>query len=552
MIEERELSEIILCKGIKMDKNYENVLSYSEADLVNLCRANSIYTANKYKVIGVRNNIINIDCPYGTSMYANYVAFKNKKYGNKWIFGWVTDVKLMAEGVSQITFKTDVFSTWYSRFSLNQAFIEREHVSDDTIGKHTLPEGLETGEYIINSVEELGSNELNSKYIALAYSGNPQTFFPSYGSGKEYTGLYTGFNYMILASGQDAEKMIQGFSDNGALEKIYCLFTIPSGLIRNSVHWYNAPNATGSDVIEVGDGNYPMFALVPADPVGSHNEITMLSNTNVNINTTLDTYTPKNNKLFTQEFNYLYVSNNTGSDIKLNYEDFINNQPIFNIIGGISIGCVVKLQPQNYKKLDTTTTASDSNKLYTYGINASKYPTLGWVGDAYTNWLTQNATNIATGLIGSAIPVLSATMSADIKSVASGSLQIANQLAEIRKHQLVSETGQGNINAGDLTYSSKKMNFTIYKMSIRKEVAQIIDAYFSRFGYKVNEVKTPNLKSRTVFNFIKVGGMDELVGGDIPATDLEEINSIFRKGVTIFHDYSKIGNYTISNPIRNN
>jgi hypothetical protein len=30
---------------------------------------------------------------------------------------------------------------------------------------------------------------------------------------------------------------------------------------------------------------------------------------------------------------------------------------------------------------------------------------------------------------------------------------------------------------------------------------------------------------------------------------LEKINSIFRKGVTIFHNYNNFGDYTISNPI---
>ena len=44
--------------------------------------------------------------------------------------------------------------------------------------------------------------------------------------------------------------------------------------------------------------------------------------------------------------------------------------------------------------------------------------------------------------------------------------------------------------------------------------------------------------------------MDELITGEIPASDLEKINNICRKGVTIFHSYTNIGNYTISNPIR--
>lgn len=541
-------NEIILCKGIKLDRNYENVLSYSESDMVSLCRNNAIYQADEYNFIEKANNRIVVSHPYSSAMYANYVAFKNPRFGNKWIFAWVTDVKLINIGSTEITFEVDVWSTWYSRFDVGKAFIEREHVEDDTIGKHTIPEGLETGEYIINDSVELGNNELNRKYIAIAYSGNPTDVFPT-DTPHQYCGLYTGYRYMILSQPVDADNMIQGFSDEGRLDYIYAIFTIPYGLVENNdyhVEWYNGAGADPSHTIEIGDGRYPTFALVPSDRVGSYFERTILSDTTVSMNTTLDSYSPVNNKLFTKDYNYLYVTNNTGTDIQYNYEDFIDNEPIFKIIGAISIGNSIKLVPQNYKKFDTEETP---NSLYTYGVNASKYPTLGWVGDAYTNWLTQNAVNIATGFIGAGVSTVGGLITGSFTATAVGVMDITNKMAQLEQHKRVSEVGSGNINAGDLTYSSKKMNFTLYKMSIKEEYAVAIDRYLSRFGYKVNEVKQPNLNSRAQFNFIKVGGMDELIHGDIPSTDLEKINEICRKGVTIFHNYTNFGNYTISNPI---
>lgn len=547
MIDNKD-NEIILCKGIKLDRNYENVLSYNESDMVSLCRNNAIYQADEYNFIEKANNRIVVSHPYSSAMYSNYVAFKNPRFGNKWIFAWVTDVKLINIGSTEITFEVDVWSTWYSRFSVGKAFIEREHVEDDTIGKHTIPEGLETGDYIINETVELGNNELNRKYIAIAYSGNPTDSFPT-DTPHQYSGLYTGFRYMILSSPLDADNMIQGFSDEGRLEYIYAIFTIPYGLINNDSYqaeWYNGPGADASHTIEVGDGHYPMFALVPSDRVGSYFERTILNNTTVAMNNTLDEYSPVNNKLFTKDYNYLYVTNNTGTDIQFNYEDFIDNNPIFKITGAISIGNSIKLIPQNYKKFDTE---ESTNSLYTYGVNASKYPTLGWVGDAYTNWLTQNAVNIATGFIGAGVSTIGGLLTGSFTATAVGVMDITNKMAQLEQHKRVSEVGNGNINAGDLTYSSRKMNFTLYKMSIKKEYAIIIDKYLSRFGYKVNEVKQPNLNSRQEFNFIKVGGMDELISGDIPSTDLEKINKICRKGVTIFHNYTNFGNYTISNPI---
>ena len=559
MIDNKD-NEIILCKGIKLDRNYENVLSYSESDMVTLCRNNAIYQADKYNFIEKANNKIVVSHPYSSAMYANYLAFKNPRFGNKWIFAWVTDVKLINIGSTEITFEVDVWSTWYSKFSIGQAFIEREHVSDDTIGLHTIPEGLETGDFIVNAMGEIGALELNYHRIVICYTSNPTSVFPTNTSGNEYTGLYTGYKYMVLASPVDADQMIKGFANSteGSLESIVAIFTIPTSLIRSSVHWYNGINPDPADVVEVG-GEFPMFALLPPDPSGSHNEITIKSNATITINSTINGYTPKNNKLFTSQFNYLYITNNTGGDITMNYEDFINNSPSFDIIGAISIGQNIKLIPQNYKKYNTT---SASKSLYAYGLNASKYPTLGWTGDIYTNWLTQNAVNIGVSafgnvtqiaggiaLLGGALMTGGATALAGGASILSGVTGIANQIGEIRKHQLVSETGKGNVNAGDLAYSSDKMSYTYYQMSIKSEYASVIDKYFSRFGYKVNEVKTPNLNSRTQFNFIKVGGMDELVHGDIPSTDLEKINEICRKGVTIFHNYTNIGDYTISNPI---
>lgn len=481
---------------------------------------------------------------YDDLIQYNYCMYQNDKWSKKWFYAFVKEVIFDNPGMCFIKLETDVWQTWMFDITFKSCFVEREHVNDDTIGKHTIPENLETGDFIVNSLEEFGTSVMNSKRIAMAYSGNPQSLFPSYASGKMYTGLYSGYNYMIFGSSQDAESMIQGFSDNGALEKIYALFTIPTGLIRSSVHWYNGPGATGSDVIEVGDGNYPMFALVPSDPSSTYYEITMVNPTNFNINSTINGYSPKNNKLFTSEFNYMYITNNGGNDVKFNYEDFVNNQPSFKIIGAISLGCSIKLVPMNYKKFDTT---SATNGTYVFGLNASKYPTLAWVGDAYTNWLTQNAINITTGFINSGMSVLGSAFTGNPLYAFGGLIDITNKIGQLRQHQLVSETGQGNINAGDLTFSSQKMNFTIYRMSVREEYAKIIDNYFSMYGYKVNLLKTPNITGRRYWNYVKTIGCNLI--GDIPQQDLEKIKDMFNNGVTMWHDPSKFLDYSQNNTI---
>lgn len=536
--------KIYLCKT-PLENDYKNQLTFTNAtSQLTYFTSKVEKTLTEYTYIK-QENVIKVGFPIDEIIGCNYLYYQNGGFSSKYYFCYITKMEYVNENCTRVYIEVDVWQTYQFDITYKTCFVEREHVNDDTIGKHTIPENLETGEFIINDITELGDNELNRKYIAMAYTGNPQSLFPT-NTPHQYSGLYTGFSYLILSSPLDADEMIQGFADNGALEKITALFTIPYGLINNtltSAHWYNGPNATGTDVVEVGDGNYPMFALVPSDPVGSYYERTLLTNTNVNINTTLDTYTPKNNKLFTNQFNYLYVSNNTGMDVKLNYEDFINNQPIFKIIGNVSIGCNIKLVPQNYKKYNSGT----GNALYNYGVNASKYPTLAWVGDAYTNWLTQNAVNLGAGLVSGSLYTLGMAFSGNAMGTASGLTSIASQLGEIRQHQIVSETGQGNINAGDLTFSSKRMNFTIYKMSVRKEMAKIIDDYFTAYGYKVNTYKIPNITGRLNWNFVKT--IECNFEGDIPQIYLQKIKQIFNNGITFWHDPTKMYDYSQSNTI---
>ena len=85
--------------------------------------------------------------------------------------------------------------------------------------------------------------------------------------------------------------------------------------------------------------------------------------------------------------------------------------------------------------------------------------------------------------------------------------------------------------------------------SVRKEYAEQIDDYFSRYGYKVNEVKIPNIYGRKNFNFIEIGKDDCIGYGNIPSKYMEKINNICRQGVTIWHNHENLGNYNVNNPI---
>lgn len=189
------------------------------------------------------------------------------------------------------------------------------------------------------------------------------------------------------------------------------------------------------------------------------------------------------------------------------------------------------------------------------GILAGKFPTLSWSGDGFTNWLTMNAVNINLGIASNALQLvgglaLTANPQTAIwgaSSVASGAMGIVNEVAEVYQHSLIPPTAKGNTNGGDINTCSNCNTFIFYKMSIKQEYAKIIDDYFTMYGYKVNKLGIPNLRSRENWNYIETRNIN--ITGNIPNDHLTKIKNIFDKGITLWHN-DNVGNYNRTNNIR--
>lgn len=83
----------------------------------------------------------------------NYCMYRNSSYSNKWFYAFITNIEYLNDNTSLISIQTDVWQTWQFDLTFKKSFVAREHVNNDTVGLHTLPEGLEYGEYICNGVQ---------------------------------------------------------------------------------------------------------------------------------------------------------------------------------------------------------------------------------------------------------------------------------------------------------------------------------------------------------------------------------------------------------------
>lgn len=535
-------SRIILAHNINLDSDYVNVLDYSESDMLSLITTNAIASANNFSFIGARgSNEIKVDFSYNTCLQSNYIAFQNPNYSNKWFFAFVTDVEYISDKSTRIKFKIDAWSTWFSSFNFNTCFVVREHVNDDTFGLHTISEDLAIGDYI-NCLEPVHATYDSESYVCLGVTKTPQQQGTT--QNPEYNGISSGLFFLIVEDGFNLWKLLSEYysiSTNLSIDDIHEIFMIPKSFLPNPT-WINIDT-------------YSRYAFM--DEYASASFFGSVSFQR-NILKVGNNYEPKNKKLYCYPYSYLLVSNNAGCEKIYKYEDFAGQTSIspmisFDILASICPGCNIKLVPLNYKN-DTDSTR---NRNYLESIQCAKYPIGGWIGDVYTNWLTSNGINIAGMRFGvTEAKTLTGGLEAAIGlatknplTIASGIGNVVGALETDYRQKMMPDSSNGNVGASDVMFALKKIAPTFYRMSIKDENAKVIDDYFTRFGYKVNSLKVPNITGRTYFNYVEIAPNEEGISGNIPPTFKSEVNSILRNGVTIWHNHTNIGNYSVNNEI---
>lgn len=517
-------SKIILCKNIKLDKEYRNVLNYTEQQMLDLCNKNKITEAFNYSFIRDSLNSISVNFTYEQCLQANYIAFQNPRYSNKWFFAFIDNIIYNTDSSTQINFIVDSWSTWFNKVEISECFVLREHVVDDIIGKHTVPEGLEMGDYIINSSIKYEPLTDFLYIIQVSEISPDKNLQPSPLPDNPVTimGEIPMIGFCYLCDNAESLATVVKTYQSGKENAIIGTYTITRGLIGD----------LGEPLYESDDIRIWIFNKYTVAPLEY----------NVSKPTTLDGYTPKNKKLFTSPYNILILDNNNGVSNVLNYEYFSGEQASFEIIGVPTQGCSIKCSPKNYKNV--------SGAVESEGIIAGKLPTLGWVSDPYTNWLSQNAVNIGNGIISTSINFLGNLLEGNLGGMLQDTKSIMDIDAQRYYYDLMPLTSKGNVNGGDINTINKTNTFYFLNKCIKRENAIIIDDYFTRFGYKCNRLKVPNITGRPIFNYIQISSTDDIGFGEVPNLFMEEINQISRRGVTIWHNHNNIGNYNLNNNLQ--
>lgn len=506
------ITQVSVLSGIPLDTTYKDTLSFTSAS------AQAAYFLGKAKetfnnVQPVRTpNAIALPKNQSCFLDCNYLMFQNPNFSNKWFYAFITDITWVNANTTLISYEIDVMQTFLFDYTFKPTFIERETVDDDTIGAHTIPENLETGPYVTTAQTSLLVTNLNF-YILLSElvrDDLPSSIIPPGMPGHFPNPCYTvpcgSLNSGLLTD--TIKEVVTICSEAGKLDAIVGIFSVPGNM------------STTDNAITQTALNAPARTL---------------------------SYTPKNNKLYTYPYCAL-VFTADGQAVELRYENF-SQTPSIMTFGGFGMNMEVLGVPQFYEGQALN---------YQYSLTLSNFPICAWTGNYFQNWIAQNKANITAETIKSAIQIGFGTVAAlgtgggagaviGSQSVLGGLTGIGESMKQIYNQSIVPDKLQGSATAGDILAVSGQSGFRGYCRAIKPEYARIIDDYFSMYGYKVNEIKIPNLNSRSQWNYIKTQNCN--IQGSIPFDSLAKIKSVYNAGVTIWHNPASVGNYSLSNSI---
>lgn len=517
-----EPSEVKLYAGAPFDPRYEHSIYWGHDMLAR-------QTAYMDSLPGVsfadfrfirKDSEIMVNLNYDEMVTAgyNYCCVINTHPYKRWYY-FITNKRYVSQMVTAIQVELDVIQTYQFDWTIPPCFVEREHPVSDRVGDNLLEEGLELGEYQINL--NMDSNGLNELAIVCLSSVTMQNPMGDAVTGSMVNNVYNGLKmYTRTANALGVTVLnaaLSALSTQGKADGVQAIWMYPKKLIK--ADWANENNEV---MLEVTD--------------------TELLDVVFDLSPSIGGYTPRNQKLLSYPYCYIYAHNNMGTAAIYKYEHF-DSVPSFKITGSCSPDATVRMYPVNHRG------AIVDNES---GISLGSFPSCSWTQDAYKIWMAQTAATQDVQMLGANLTVAAggiqtgvgigglimgsegaaSNLGGGINQMVSGYMQ-ARSLLAAREDKAVQPPQAKGAQSGSCNVAMQLHHFRWSFMSIRTDQAKRLDQYFDMYGYQTNEVKTPELMSRQMWNYVKTVGC--VILGGIDAEDRRKIGAIFDKGITLWH-----------------
>ena len=541
-------SIIQLFKGINLDNRYMHTIYFASVSAQNSWFSSKVSnTFNAQSYTRYTKNQVKLKTDATSIMDCTYLRFMNDRTADMWYYAFINSVEYVNENTALVTYEIDVMQTWFiQKGTVRPCMVRREHSANDTIYSNleTEPIGSDSYQYdFISNADSGGHHLFDSKKLIINTSGEPAS-----DQDKFVDGMFVGTKFRELNCNSSADvstimttlsDLIGDWDEGEQREQIIDLYTVPEAVTTNN------------DLISVKMGHK-----------------------------SFNGYVPKNKKLFSYPYCYLYCTTYNGQSSMYRWEYFgefltpetpPSDNASFRLYGTKLGGGVVMCYPEVYAGVVDNKEAA---------IIMDNFPKNSFVYDAYQAWLAAggstkasdaekivNMKGVATivsdvsSLINTGVQseagiesALTPPMVAGANAVIQGSAKIMSDVASIKEaknkinYQWKDAQYRPNEVVGksvpSLAIGKNFLNFYFFNVHVKDSEMKRLDDFFTTFGYATNQVKAPNLTGRQYWNFVQTENC--VIAGNMPASSKEAIARIFDGGITFWHNGDNIGNYAIS------
>lgn len=582
----RPQTRVRLFTNIPVDPSYQNVLQFDTLqEQTNYFMGQLAYREyTNFNYIDATQELRipeNMENMYNVS----YIAYQNATFGSKWFYAFVNRLEYYSPNTTALFFTVDNYQSWCFDVQLHNSFIERETTGTDNVGEYLLEEGLETGEYVCTSEEYShdflvdSDGKYNATFVIIGVSyGSGQTEINVQANGTTPDGEFS-LAYIIpnTVKAYNGGKFVNGIFCGTNFIAFTCDFTNSETIAASTtaINQY-ITEKTASGQIEAITAAFMVkgYVIMPLIMGGTNPSGPDGWGYSINRPTTLNGYSPKNNKLFTREFLYLLTTNNSGSVREFAWEygnDKYNLR--FTTRSALGNSPEMMLVPLDYNGIQED---------YSNTMTINSFPLISYSYNSYQNELGLNRVANSVGAVNGVVDLGQSMLTNSIK----GGLSIASSLIGIDLTKPTAGIGNAlstaggvavdNINTGidyaqgvadavgkhvdharapnttfgscspSIAFSLGKLDFNFRVMCVRPEFAKRADDYFSMYGYKINQVKAINVHKRTNWDYIKC--KNAVITGTCPQSIVKFFQDLFVRGVTFWH--KRVFDYAdLSNPI---
>ena len=539
---------IWLLRGVPIDAAHTKTYRpKSAADQFTAFSGYTKYTLTEQTYIRHSINSIRVEYSADNVIDCNYMIFQNSAFSNKYFYAFITDVEYVSNNTCRIVFDIDNLQTYYFDIAFLPSLIAREHSATDNIGDSVTPEPvISTGEEIVSRYQPLNKDIPTGLYTVIVTSRdllNPQTneyFFATANEGNfagaSIAGAYNVCN-VVSDTLSDFFTVINNYISVAGENGILAMYCIPrmayTGNAWDSEHTWLAKN--------VAINTSAIYTQSIPKPI---------------VTDTLNGYLPKNKKLYTYPFCYLKLHNSCGSYSEYRYEYFTTDNVVFRLsTSGTAPDQSVYCTPQNYRGFNLDW---ESSLIY------DTYPASSFNTTAYSNYIGNNSYRLLAGQMARIVSAVTTAAGGfagglenpigTITNLANNTMSGVSEYAALQDLRRQTST-LGGMASGYFNLFFDQNFFVAYRVTLNATVAQQYDDYFTRFGYSVNSIKTPNFwigTGRTRYNYCKTHEANiksKSMSIGVPMGALSDIVNIFNNGICLWEKMSDVGVYS-DNPVR--